>query len=141
MEPRRHGGLAKTIDNLVRDRDLLEGMLDEFEQNHAPNWMMKFTLILVTGSSSFMPRLLLYRYCLRWDLGFSYEECGHVLMGRFGPINFWPPEDFSQRPHRLIFGSEKELDPNTYTIHGPEDLSNLPFVLTLRPTPRAQIVG
>ena len=78
---------------------------------------------------------MLYRYCLRWDLGFSYEECGHVLKGDSGQLTPGRQKILVKDRTAFILAPKKELDPNTYTIHGPEDLSNLPFTLTLEPTP------
>lgn len=140
VEPRWHGGLAKTIDNLVRDRELLEGMLDEFEQHHVREFEDEVHIDFGTWIEQPYAQTLLYRYCLRWDLGFSYEECGHVLKGDSGQLTPGRQKILVKDRTAFILAPKKELDPNTYTIHGPEDLSNLPFALTLKPTPRAQIV-
>ena len=140
VEPRWHGGLAKTIDNLVRDRELLEGMLDEFEQNQVRKLDNEVYIDFGNWIEQPYAQTLLYRYCLRWDLGFSYDECGHVLMGDSGQLTPGRQKILVKDRTAFILAPKKELDLNTYTIHGPEDLSNLPFALTLRPTPRMQIV-
>ena len=140
VEPRWRGGMKKTLDNLVRDRELLEGLLDTFVAQHVSFTEDEIHIAFANWTEEPYAQTLLYRYLLRLDLGFAYEECGHVLKGDSGQLTPGRSMILVKDRDRFIVAPKKELDTNTYHIQGPEDFAKLPFELTLGLTPIKDVI-
>ncbi len=139
VEPRWHGGLRKTIDNLDRDRDLLIGFLQEFKNTHVTFKGEEYWVNFGDWIHHDYAHTLLYRLCTGIDARLSFEEIGHVLEGTNGQMTEGRTHLLVKDRDAFIIAPRYTVDKQIYTIEKATDLHQLPFDLKLTKTPLAAV--
>ena len=139
VEPRWHGGLKKTLNNLERDRELLEGFLKSFSKDMVEQRGEEQWIAFGPWLEEDFAHTLLYRLSTGVDSKLSFEEIGHVLHGESG-------QQTSGRTHLLIkdrthfiLAPRYQKDHTIYTINQEKDLEKLPFGLHFQKVDRNEV--
>lgn len=131
IDHRWQGGLKNTLNNLDRDRALLKGFLDEFKSDYLSEEGGELLLRMGPWMDKDYAHNLFYQLCKSIDIGFSFDEVGHVLRGESGQRvygNRW----MLVRDRKVFYLSKHEpLDKNVYRIDHLDELSSLPFKLSM----------
>ena len=134
VDPRWRGGLKKSIDNLIRDNALLQGLLMDWTEGQVICRSGEYFINEGSWVNRDYAQILLFRYCREIDKGFSFKEIGHFLRGETGHITFGKKHLLVRDRGQFILSKKRELDPHEYVINDIHDTSILPFSLTFTPT-------
>lgn len=140
VEPRWRGGLKKTIDNLYRDGQLLKGLLKDWSNRQVEVKDGEYYIKENSWAREKYAQVLLWRYLLHIDPGFSFEEVGHVLVGEIGQRTLGRTHLLIKDRGQFIVAPNLPLDQQHYTIVDVKNTDHLPFSLEFELTPKEEII-
>lgn len=139
IEPRWHGGLKKTLNNLERDRALLDGFLKSFNNDYIEQRDEEYWIAFGSWVQEDFAHTLLYRVSTGVDSKLSFEEIGHVLRGESGQQTSGRTHILIKDREHFILAPRYQKDKTVYRIEQEEDLEKLPFNLRFEKVERAEV--
>lgn len=139
IEPRWHGGLKKTLNNLERDRALLDGFLKSFTNDFLEQRGEEYWITFGSWIHEDFAHTLLYRVSTGVDPKLSFEEIGHVLCGESGQQTSGRTHILIKDREHFILAPRYQKDKTVYRIEKQKDLEKLPFDLRFEKVERAEV--
>jgi tRNA(Ile)-lysidine synthase len=139
IDPRWRGGLKKSIDNLSRDAELLNGLLDHWAAEYTEVKGGEHIIHFGPWIEAPYAQVLLYRFVQTMDYGIAFEEVGHVLFGESGQRTSGKTHMLVRDRKKFYLSPIREIDHSIYTVNSPSDLDQLPFELRLTEKPISEV--